>query len=72
MSNFFAEQGRTRGYNEAYFSYVEEVTLRRTPLSGKMAIFGWKLIRPIGEWIEIARQSIYPTDALDLPEKTAR
>ncbi len=26
--------------------YVEEVTPRRTPLSGKRAIFGWKLIKP--------------------------
>jgi hypothetical protein len=44
MSNFFAEKGRTRGYDEAYFSYVEEVNPRRTPLSGKRAIFGWKLV----------------------------
>jgi hypothetical protein len=48
MSNFFAEsrlRRDTRGYDEAYFSYVEEVTPRRTTLSGKRAIFGWKLIK---------------------------
>ena len=45
MSNFFDEQGRTRDYDEAYFSYVEEVNPRRTQLIGKMAIFGWKLLK---------------------------
>jgi len=48
MSNFFDEQGRTRVYDEAYFSYVEEVNPRRTPLIGKRAISGWKLI--IATW----------------------
>ena len=44
MRNFFDEQGRTRAYDEAYWSYVEEVSLRRTQLIGKRAISGWKLI----------------------------
>jgi hypothetical protein len=38
MSNFFGEQGRTKVYDEAYWSYVEEVSLRKTQLSGKRAI----------------------------------
>jgi len=38
MSNFLDEQGRTKAYDEAYLSYVEEVSLRRTPLIGKRAI----------------------------------
>jgi len=46
MSNFFDEQGRTRVYDEAYFSYVEKVNPRRTQLIGKRAISGWKLINP--------------------------
>jgi hypothetical protein len=45
MSNFFDERGRTRVYDEAYFSYVEEVNPRRTQLIGKRGIFGWKLIK---------------------------
>jgi hypothetical protein len=45
MSNFFAEQGRTRVYDEAYRSYVEEVNPRRTQLSTKRAISGRKLIK---------------------------
>jgi len=47
MSNFFDEQGRTRVYDEAYLSYVEKVNPRRTPLIGKRAISGWKLIRKV-------------------------
>jgi len=42
MSNFFDEQGLTMGYDEAYFSNVEDVNLRRTKLIGKRAISGWK------------------------------
>ena len=38
MSNFLDEQGRTKAYNEAYLSYVEEVSLRRTQLIGERAI----------------------------------
>jgi hypothetical protein len=45
MSNFFDKQGRTRDYDEAYCSYVEEVIPRRTQLVGKRAISGWKLIK---------------------------
>jgi hypothetical protein len=44
MRNFFDEPGRTRVYDEAYLSYVEELNPRRTQLIGKRAIFGWKLI----------------------------
>jgi hypothetical protein len=43
MSIFFSEQGRTRVYAEAYFSYVAGENPRRTPLRGKKAIYGWKL-----------------------------
>ncbi len=39
MRIFFAEQGRTRVYEEAYLEYVEEVNPRRTQLSGKIAIY---------------------------------
>ena len=45
MSNFFDEQGRTRVYDEAYFSYVEDVNPRRTQRIGKRAISGWKLTK---------------------------
>jgi hypothetical protein len=48
MISFFDEQGRTRVYDEAYFLYVEEVSPRRTPLSGKRAISKWKLVRKGG------------------------
>jgi hypothetical protein len=30
---------------EAYFLYVEGGNPRRTPLIGKIAIYGWKLIK---------------------------
>jgi len=40
MSDFFAEQGRTRVYGEAYFLYAATGEPRRTPLSGKIAISG--------------------------------
>jgi hypothetical protein len=43
MSNFFDEQGGTRGYGEAYMMYVAAEKPRRTPLIGKRAIYGWKL-----------------------------
>jgi hypothetical protein len=36
-------EANTRVYDEAYFSYVEDVNPRRTPLIGKRAISGWKL-----------------------------
>ncbi len=48
MSDFSAEQGRTRIFGEAYFLYAATGKLRRTPLSGKMAIYGWTLIIPVG------------------------
>ncbi len=44
MSNFFAEQGRTRVYAETDFMSVAGKNPRRTPLSEKMAIYGWTLI----------------------------
>jgi hypothetical protein len=43
MINFFDEKGHTRIYDEAYESYVENVNPRRTQLSGKRGISGWKL-----------------------------
>jgi hypothetical protein len=43
-----SEQGRTRVYVEAYFSYVAGENPRRTPLRGKRAIYGWKLGYPRG------------------------
>ncbi len=45
MSNFFEEQGRTRGYAEAYMKYVAGENPRRTQLLGKRAISGWKPVR---------------------------
>ena len=64
MSNFFDEQGRTRVYNEAYCSYVEDVNPRRTPLIGKRAISGWELdgypVLPVNK-LQIA-QSIFIFD----------
>ncbi len=41
MSDFFVEQGRTRVFGEAYFLYAAAGKPRRTPLSGKIAIYGW-------------------------------
>jgi hypothetical protein len=43
MSGFFDEQGHTRVCGEAYMWYVAAENLRRTPLIGKRAIYGWKL-----------------------------
>ena len=43
MSDFFAEQGRTMIFGEAYFLYAATGKPRRTPLSGKMAIYGWTI-----------------------------
>jgi len=48
MSALCSEQGRTRVYAEAYFSYVAGENPRRTPLRGKRAIYGWKLDQPLG------------------------
>jgi hypothetical protein len=39
MSGFFVEQGRTKVFGEAYFLYAATGSLRRTPLSGKIAIY---------------------------------
>ena len=39
-----AAQGFSPG---AYFLYVEGGNPRRTPLIGKIAIYGWKLIRKV-------------------------
>jgi hypothetical protein len=38
MRDFFVEQGRTRIYEEAYCSYVDDLDPRRTQLSGKRSI----------------------------------
>ena len=43
MSDFSVEQGRTRVFGEAYFLYAATGKPRRTPLSGKRAIYGWTL-----------------------------
>ncbi len=57
MSNFFTEQGRTRVYAETYFLYVAGKNPRRTPLSGKMAIYGWTLIDGIDAFGEAGNPS---------------
>jgi hypothetical protein len=43
MRNFSDEQGRTRVFVEEYIWYSADGNPRRTPLSGKRAIYGWKL-----------------------------
>ena len=43
MRDFFAELGRTRVFAEAYIKYVAGGNPRRTTLSEKRAISGWKL-----------------------------
>ena len=40
-----AMAGQARVYAETYFLYVAGKNPRRTPLSGKIAIYGWALIR---------------------------
>jgi hypothetical protein len=53
MRNFSDEQGRTRVFVEAYRSYSADGNPRRTPLSGKRAIYGWNL-EPISKmWISV-------------------
>ena len=47
-------EAETRVYDEAYWSYVEEVNPRWTPLIGKRAISGWKPIRGGTRWKLIA------------------
>jgi hypothetical protein len=47
MSGFFDEQGHTRVCGEAYMWYVAAENLRRTPLIGKRAIYGWKLVEVV-------------------------
>jgi len=44
MRYFFDEQGRTRVFALGVRLYVEGGNPRRTPLIGKIAIYGWKLI----------------------------
>ena len=51
MSNFFVEQGRTRVCGETYSTYVATGKPRRTPLSGKRAIFGWTLNKRVNVWL---------------------
>jgi hypothetical protein len=43
MRDFFGEQGHTRVFVEAYREYAADGNPRRTPLSGKIDIYGWKL-----------------------------
>jgi hypothetical protein len=45
MRNFSDEQGRTRVFVEVYRWYSADGNPRRTPLIGKRAIYGWKLVR---------------------------
>jgi len=45
MRYFFSEQGRTRGCAETYTWYFAGGTPRRTPLRGKIAIYGWTLAK---------------------------
>ena len=45
MRDFFDEQGRTRVFARGVLQYVEGGNPRRTPLIGKIAIYGWKLIK---------------------------
>jgi hypothetical protein len=45
MRSFSEEQGRTRVFVEAYRRYSADGNPRRTPLIGKRAIYGWKLVR---------------------------
>ena len=40
--------GQARIYTETYFLYVAGKNLRRTPLSEKMAIYGWTLTNTAG------------------------
>jgi hypothetical protein len=60
-----SEQGRTRVYAEAYFSYVAGENPRRTPLRGKRAIYGWKLtkktIGPINQGVFWAQALQHPS-----------
>ena len=41
--NFFAGQGRTKVCGGAYLTYAAAGNLRRTPPSGKKALYGWSL-----------------------------
>ena len=45
LSFQFGPEADTRDYDEAYFSYVEDLNPRRTQFIGKRAISGWKLIK---------------------------
>jgi hypothetical protein len=44
MRDFFDEQAAQGFSPEAYLKYVEGENPRGTPLIGKIAIYGWKLI----------------------------
>jgi hypothetical protein len=48
MRIFFAGQGRTRVFGEAYTKYAAAGNPRRTMFGGKKAIYGWTLIRKSG------------------------
>ncbi len=47
-------QGRTKVYDEAYFSYVEEVNLRRTQQIGKITTYKWKLLEALDFLMQVA------------------
>ena len=50
-----AMAGQTRICAETYFLYVAGKNPRRTPLNGKMAIYGWTLSIIIGSAMEICK-----------------
>jgi hypothetical protein len=47
MRYFFDEQGRTRVFAQGVRLYVEGGNPRRTPLIGKIAIYGWKQVKNV-------------------------
>ncbi len=63
MRYFFDEQGRTRVFARGVRLYVEGGNPRRTPVIGKIAIYGWKLIN-----INSGTSYFYPSRVNDHPE----
>ena len=59
MRIFFAGQGRTKVCGEAYWSYAAAGNLRRTPASGKKAIYGWTLFSSQAELTDNLNKGIY-------------
>jgi hypothetical protein len=67
MRNFSDEPGRTRVFVEAYRSYSADGNPRRTPLSGKRAIYGWKRIKQC----DLIEKIIRPSHEVSRKRKTA-